>query len=432
MGYPRLRWIIVGLLFVSTALNYVDRQTLSILSSTLRREFQLTESDYANAVTAFLLSYTVMYSVAGRWLDRVGLRVGIVACIAWWSVATMLTAFTRGAASLAAARFLLGVGEPGIFPGGLKACAEWFPRKERALATGIFSSGSAAGAVIAPPLIAWIALEFGWREAFLVPGILGLLWIPLWLHFYRPLAQHPEVSAEHRAMLTAESLPGRNRKWSELLRQRKVWGVVLPRFLSDSVWYFYLFWLPDYLQRERHLSLAEIGFYGWIPFLFADVGSIGGGALSDWLIRRGWAPVQARFTLLAAVGMLSPVGALVGIVPQVAAAIGVTCMIACLTQVWSTNTATLAADLFAPDERATVLGMMGTAGSLGGVLFSQSLAVSIASFGYASAFMIAAVLHPIAALTMFVLLRPVAHDGHRKSVWHPTGVHGDYPGRQEM
>lgn len=405
MGYRRLRWVIVGLLAVSTVLNYIDRQTLSILSTTLRRELRLSDSDYANAVTAFLLSYTVMYSLAGRFMDRIGLRIGIAACIAWWSVATMLTSLARGASSLALCRFLLGVGEPGIFPGGVKACGEWFPRGERALATGVFSSGSALGAVLAPPLIVWITLQFGWRYAFLLPGAVGLLWIPLWVYVYRSPNIHPGLSAEERSLLAAENETTPGRPWLTMLKERVVWSLVLPRFVGDSVWYFYLFWLPDYLQRERNLSLAEVGFYGWIPFLFADLGNIGGGAASDFLVRRGWSPMKARGALLACVGLLSPLGAFVGLAPQTATAIAVTCLIACLTQVWSTNTATLSADLFPANERSTVMGMMGTAGALGGILFAQALGWTISSFGYGSAFLLAAVLHPLAVLLLFLLKR---------------------------
>jgi ACS family hexuronate transporter-like MFS transporter len=300
MNGSRARWMIVGLLFFSTVINYVDRQTLSILSPTLRREFHLSERDYANAVSAFLIAYTVMYSLSGRLLDRIGVRAGMALCIAWWSVATMLTSLARGPMSLAAFRFLLGIGEPGVFPAGLKACSEWFSPRERALPTGVFSSGSALGAVLAPPIVAWITVRYGWRYAFTIPGAVGLLWIPIWLQAYR---RPPRSIGKQEPA---------GRSWSQMLRERKLWAVVLPRVASDPVWYFYLFWLPDYLQRERGLSLAQIGIYGWIPFLFADFGNVGGGALSDWLVRRGWPARQARIAMLVGVGCVAPFGALVG------------------------------------------------------------------------------------------------------------------------
>jgi ACS family hexuronate transporter-like MFS transporter len=404
MTYRRVRWVIVALLFVSTAINYIDRQTLSILSPTLRHEFHLTEAGYANIVTAFLAAYTVMYSLSGRLIDRIGVRAGVVLSIAWWSIASMLTGAARSAGMLGAFRFLLGVGEPAIYPAGIKACGEWFPSAGRGLATGVFSSGSSVGAVVAPPLVAWIALQFGWRWAFFLPGAVGLLWIPLWLRNYRPVREHPAVSKKALLELQAGT-SRRGRTWLELLRQRRVWALVAPRLAGDPVWYFYLFWLPDYLQRSRGMTLAQIGVYGWIPFLSADIGSIGGGAISDWLVRRGWHAKKARLAILIGVGCLSPLGALVGVVTHTITAIAITCLIAFLSQCWSTNTAALSADLFPEDERATVLGMMGTAGSLGGILFAQALALAIASLGYPSAFVFAALLHPVGALLVTFLLK---------------------------
>lgn len=409
MSYRRLCCTILGVLFLSTVINYLDRQTLSVLAPTLRSRFHLTDRDYANAVSAFLISYTVMYTVAGRIIDRVGVQVGIVACVTWWSVATMLTSLTRGAKSLALYRFLVGIGEPGIYPAGLKACAEWFPKEKRAFAAGIFSSGSAVGAIIAPPLIAWITLKFHWSLAFLIPGALGLLWVPIWLKVYRPPDQHPAVTAEDLAMLrrdAGDAPPPRTEHWSKLLRQERVWAMVLPRLASDPVWYFYLFWLPDYFERQRGFTLSEIGAFMWIPFLAADVGNIGGGVFSDWLIRRGVNPRKARLAVLVAVGCLSPLGGLSGIVGSRMMALGIVSLMTCLTQCWSTNIATLALDTFPRHENATVVGMMGTAGSVGGILFSQVLGVVITKFGYASAFVIAGSLHPIAVITLLLLLRP--------------------------
>lgn len=405
--YLSARWWVVGLLFLATVINYIDRQTLSILSTTLRAELHLTEADYANAVSAFLFSYLIMYTVSGRLIDRHGVRLGVTVCVLWWSLAAMLTAFARGATSLAFCRLLLGIGEPGIFPAGVKACGEWFPKTKRALATGIFSSGGAVGAVIAAPLIAWMTLHFGWRAAFIVPGLAGLLWIPLWLAVYRHPAKHPAVTSTDLAQLDAGLEEAAKTSWSSVLRRRSVWGLVLARFASDPVWYFYLFWLPDYFQRIRHLSLVEIGFYGWIPFLTADLGNVLGGMASDALIRRGWSVPRARFAVLTGVACLAPLGACVGFMHSTAAAIACTCLITFLCQAWSTNMATLSSDLTDRSETATVLGMMGTSGSLGGLVFAQVLGFSIAAFGYTSAFAMAAVLHPLAALVLFWFLRPL-------------------------
>ena len=400
-----IRWFILALLFLATAINYVDRQTLSILAPTLRAEFHLTEIDYSRVVGAFLLSYTIMYAVSGRIIDQVGVRLGMAASILWWSIATMATALARGGFSLASLRFGLGVGEPGVYPAGLRALAEWFPERERAMAAGIFSSGSAVGALVAPPLIAFLALRFGWRYAFFLPGTVGLLWLPVWLVVYRTAQGNQSGKSEDTPeALTYGGPPSRS--WLDLIRDRKVLAVVLPRFASDPVWYFYLFWLPDYLQRSRHFTLAKVGLYGWIPFLFADLGNVLGGAASDWLIRLGRTPPRARILVLVAGACLGPLGAFVGLVDNVAVAIAITCMVAFLSQSWSTNIGTLALDVLPLSETASVIGLMGTAGSLGGILFSQALGIAIEHFGYSAAFIFSSALQPIAAVVLLVLLRP--------------------------
>ncbi len=412
-SYFRTRWWIVGLLFVATVINYIDRQTLSILSGTLRTELGLTDRDYANAVSAFLFSYLVMYTVSGRLIDRFGVRLGVSVCITWWSVASMLTGLARGPLSLASFRCLLGIGEPGIFPAGVKACGEWFPQKSRALATGIFSSGGAVGAIIAAPIVAWLTLHLGWRLAFVVPGVLGLVWLPIWLKVYRHPAQHPAVTPTDRQLLELEASNAPRPGWRAVLRKRAVWGLVASRLFSDPVWYLYLFWLPDYLQRTRHLSLKEIGLYAWIPFLFADFGNVFGGVVSDALIRRGWPAARARVAVLACIAFLAPLGAFVGFMESTAGAIAITCMITFLCQAWSTNIATLSADLTERSETGTVLGMMGSAGSAMGLVFAQILGFTISAFGYSSAFVMAACLHPLALTTLFLFLRPVLRSSVR-------------------
>ena len=411
MTYARARWVIVAMLCAATTINYIDRQTLSIISPLLRKELHLTEHDYANVVTAFLIAYTVMYSVGGRIMDAIGVRLGLTISLAWWSFATMLTGFARGALSLGGLRFMLGLGEPCVFPAGGKVCGEWFPPKRRATATGIFSSGSSLGAILAPPVIAWLTLSFGWRYAFLVPGALGLLWLPAWWFIYRPVAHHPAVTAEERRELQSSAVVEPGPRWYDLLRQRAVWGLVLPRLFSDPVWYFYTFYLPDYLQRERHLSLAQIGYFGWIPFAFADLGAVGGGLVSDFLVRRGFSPARARITVLVGVACLAPLGVLAGLAPTAATAIAVTCLVALLTQCWAINMATLAADVMPNSATGSVYGLMGTAGSLAGACFAQVLGYVIQTFGYKAAFALAALMHPCGATILFLMLRPVWNRG---------------------
>ncbi len=410
MTYARTRWVVAALLCIATTINYIDRQTLSILSPLLRKELNLSDQDYANIVTAFLVSYTVMYSVGGRVMDALGVRLGLTLSLAWWSLATMLTGLARGALSLGIFRFILGIGEPCVYPAGVKVCGEWFPARLRATATGIFSSGSTLGAVLAPPVIAWLTIRFGWHYAFLVPGALGLIWLPVWWWMYRPISQHSSVSAADLEKIEGPVEVTVKPLWRDLLCQRVVWGLVIPRLFSDPVWYFYIFWLPDYLQRVRHLSLAEMGLYGWIPFLFADLGHLGGGALSDFLVRRGIAPSRARIGVLVSVGCLAPFGALAGFAPTAATAIAVTCVVAFLTQCWSTNTAALAADILPNSSTGSVFGLMGTAGSLAGACFAQVLGYIIHTFGYTAAFAFTGLLHPCAATILFCILRPIRKD----------------------
>jgi ACS family hexuronate transporter-like MFS transporter len=407
-----IRWFILALLFLATAINYVDRQTLSILAPTIRAQFHLTEIDYSRVVSAFLLSYTVMYTVSGRIIDKIGVRLGMAASILWWSIATMATALARGGLSLASLRFGLGVGEPGVYPAGLRAVAEWFPERERAMAAGIFSSGSAVGALIAPPLIAFLALRFGWRYAFLLPGAIGLLWLPIWLLVYRTPKAIRAGTLEHGPETLQGGSPSRS--WLELIHDRRVLALILPRFASDPVWYFYLFWLPDYLQRNRHFSLAKVGLYGWIPFLFADLGNILGGVASDSLIRLGHPPARSRVFILVAGASLAPLGALVGLVENVPVAFAIICLVAFLSQNWSTNSGALALDVVPVSETSSVIGLMGTAGSLGGILFSQALGLVIEHFGYSAAFIFSSALQPIAALLLVFLLKPYLPSPGRK------------------
>lgn len=408
----RRRWAIVTLLFIASAINYLDRQTLSVLGPTLRAELHLTDQDYSNVVNAFLISYAVMYTLAGRWIDYVGVRIGMAACVAWWSIATMLTAVARGPWSLAGARFLLGIGEPGVFPAGMKACGELFPPKARAVPIGVFSSGVSVGAVLAPPIIGLLAIRFGWQAAFLIPGAIGLIWLPFWLLIYKkPIVNNITPAGELEIKLP----------WREVIKQRKVWGLLFARFGSDPVWYFYLFWLPTYLQQVRGMSLTQIALFAWIPYVFADLGNVLGGAFTDWLIRRGVTPARARVTALCCVAMLAPFGAFVGFANTPAQVIAVACLIAFLCQVWSTNTATLAADICSPGERGTVMGMMGTCGSIGGIFFNFYLPAVIAWKGYSAAFVVAAMLHPVGVALLLTFLWPTLK--RRQILDHGFEVH---------
>lgn len=412
LTYRKLRWIIAGWLTLSTILNLVDRQTLSILAPLLRDKFHLSQQDYAHIVSAFLISYAVMYTVGGRFVDWIGERVGMAACILWWSICAMLTSLAQGFWSLGIIRFLLGIGEPGNYPAALRATTRWFPKAERGLPIALFSSGSAVGNIIAPPMIAGLMLLWGWRAAFIIPGALGLVWLVVWLWIYRLPEHLPGISQEELAWIRNENSQGvasasasGPQRWGDLLKDRNVLALVLCRLVSDPVWYFYLFWIPEYLTRERGFSLAEIGLYAWIPFVAGAVGGMVGGRASDRLVHAGVSPARARTRVLYISAAIAPLGMLTGKVHTAAMAIALIAVMAFVVYSWFINTAALIPDLFSEKVVGSVLGLMGTAGSAGGVVFTFLVGFLLTHYSYTAVFLLAGSMHLLASLILWSLLR---------------------------
>ena len=309
----RLRWWIAWTLFGSTVMNYISRQTLSVLAPVLTHELHLNHSQYSQIVSSFQIAYALAWLLGGILIDEVGTRLGLALAVIWWSLSSMLTAFANSVFSFGLFRFLLGMGEGCNWPGATKAVAEWFPARERAVAVAIFDSGSSVGAVIAPPLVAWLAASLGWRSAFVASGLFGFLWLAIWLVIYHPLNSHPRVTAEERQLIEAgrstdraSSRSGAGR-YLGLLKQANVWGIVLGRSFSDPIWWFYVFWVPQYLSDARGFNLKQIGIFAWIPFLAADLGNFTGGFLSGFLIKRGMPVIRARklVCILGAIPMLA-------------------------------------------------------------------------------------------------------------------------------
>ena len=414
LEYRKLRWLIVGWLTLSTILNLIDRQTLSILAPLLRETFKLSQKDYSNIVSAFLISYTVMYTVGGRLVDRFGERAGMAVCIVWWSICTMLTSLVQGALSLGIIRFLLGIGEPGNYPAALRACTRWFPKAERGLPIAIFSSGSSIGNVLAPPLIAGLTLAFGWRSAFILPGALGLLWTVVWLWMYRVPEQHIRISPVELASLREEEAAAGEAdvarlgppRWIDLLKNRNVLALVFARFISDPVWYFYLFYIPDYLKAERGFSLRDIGLFAWIPFVAGTLGGMCAGAVSDRLIHAGFKAVRARTLVLYVAAAIAPLGMLTSQAHSAATAIALIAVMAFVVYSWFINTAAVIPDLFSEKVVGSVLGLMGTAGSAGGVLFAQLVGYLLTRYSYAIVFVLAGSMHVMAFLILWLFLKP--------------------------
>ena len=355
------RWAIATLLFLATLLNYLDRQVLSLVSPVLRRDFGLTATGYSHIVTAFLLGYALTQLFAGRVIDRVGPRLSLLVAMLWWSAAGMVTATAHLVIQLGALLLLMGVGEAVSWPASVKAIQECFPPKDRAVAVGYFNSGSAVGAVLAPFFVTSLALRYSWRVAFVVCGLIGFLWVVPWLIVY------PARSKMVRCTSSELNRTGRP-PLALLATDVRMWGVILARFFGDSIWLFYIFWLPDYLSRVRGFSMSIIGLTAWIPFLAAGLGNVAGGSLSGILIRRGVPAAKARLSVMLVSAAAMVLGPGVWFCSNPVGAIALISFVVFSYSSWAANILTLPSDLFASDAVATTVGFSGTAAGLGGML----------------------------------------------------------------
>jgi ACS family hexuronate transporter-like MFS transporter len=391
---PR-RWLMISFAFWATVINYMDRQTLSVAAPVLREQFHMSNTDYSRVVFAFMLAYTISNGISGAVIDRLGTRLGYALCIAWWSIAAVLHAFARGTVSLGAARFLLGIGEAGNWPGGVKVVAEWFPERERALASGIFNSGSAVGAILAPPVVAYILLTFGWPTAFVVVGILGFVWLAFWWPIYKT----PEIVRDEVA---TPPVPVR-----ELLRSRFVISLTFSKIFMDPVWYFYTFWFPEYLKNGRQFDMAAIGKYSWIPFMVAGVGNFAGGWLSGYLLRRGWSVTAARKSgvsffavlMMAAIPAVLVDNAWVSIALVSLAMMGYTGALA--------NMLAMPADVYPKNAVASIWGLASMGSGFGGMLFTLITGWAVDHYSYTPVFIGFGLLPLICAAILWTMLGPL-------------------------
>jgi ACS family hexuronate transporter-like MFS transporter len=409
---PKLRWVIAGLLLLATMLNYADRLTLSVVSVDVRQEFSLTEQDYALILTLFMLAYAVMYAGSGYVVDRLGTRRGFAVFIGTWSLAQMLHALSRGKWSLTGCRVLLGLSEPGNWPAAAKAVSEWFPPEQRALGVGIFNAGSSLGSALAPPVVAFLTLNYGWRFAFLFTGSLGLVWLLAWLVLYEPphrnrwlrAVEHAEIKG--RVLPPEETLPARRGAldWRKVLGMRGCYALIIARFFTDPVIYFVIFWLPEYLRKERGFDLAMVGKYAWVPFIFGDIGYVLGGWLSGHLMRRGWPLPRARkFVMLVGAACL-PAAIFAPLVPAAWMAIAATCFVTFGHAFWVANLQALPLDLFRGPEVGTATGFSGMGGAIGGALANLGTGWVVRRFSYAPIFLVAGLMHPLSIALIYRLL----------------------------
>jgi ACS family hexuronate transporter-like MFS transporter len=405
-----LRWVICTLLFFACTLNYLDRQTVSVLKSQLQAELHWTESDYGWIVFSFQVAYSIMLTVSGRIIDQLGTRLGYALTVTWWSIVAVAHTFARGAFSFAVARFFLGASEAGNTPAAIKAVAEWFPARERALAAGIFNAGASVGAMVAPPLVAWLTLRWSWQEAFIVTGAIGFLWLMAWLVVYYPPAEHPNLTEEEHCEIQSDAepaAPGTAAKisWTELFHSRPTLAFAVAKFLTDPVFLFYIFWLPSYFQEKRGFSLAMIGYFAWIPFLAADIGSVAGGWLSGFWIKSGWPLSTARKGAMAVCAFCMPAAIVAAFASRAWVAVALISLATSAHQGWSSNLFAMVSDIFPKQDVASVIGLGGTGGAVGGMIFALATGYVLQKFHtYVPLFIIAGCMHLLALALVHKLI----------------------------
>ena len=448
----RYRWTICALLFFASAINYVDRQVIAILKPTLQKEFGWTDIDYGWIIFAFSTAYALGFIFAGRFMDKFGTKIGFTVAIILWSIGAMMHAWAVGVGEFAlpiltpiidgllsvvnavitplgfapwsivlsvsvagfiVARFVLGLGESGNFPAAIKTTAEWFPKKERALSTGIFNAGTNVGALVTPLVVPILVSIWGWYEAFIVTGVLGFIWLAFWLVMYKRPDEHPRLSAEELAYIQSDPAePTTKVPWGKLIRYRQTWAFALGKFLTDPIWWIYLFWVPDFLQRQHGLDLKSFGLPIAVIYIIADVGSVGGGYISSALIKRGYTINRSRKTamLICALAVLPIV--LASVTSSLWLSVILIGVAAAAHQGWSANLFTLTSDTFPKQAVGSVVGIGGMFGAIGGMVIAPLVGYILATSGsYVPIFIIAASAYLLALLIIHLLapkLEPAA------------------------
>lgn len=373
MKVGNFRWTIVALLFFATTINYIDRQVIGILAPVLQKEIGWNEIEYGYIVTAFTAAYAIGLVLMGKLIDAIGTKIGYAFALTAWSFAAIAHSFARTAFGFGAARFALGLFEAGNFPAAVKTVAEWFPKKERALATGIFNAGSNVGAIIAPLVVPWITLTWGWYEAFVITGAIGLIWLFFWFWLYEKPALHKKLKKEELHYIQQDP-PDTQIKipWRTLLKYKETWAFALGKFLTDPAWWFYLYWIPSFLNKNYGITLDKIGLPLIIIYIMADVGSIGGGWLSSFFIKRGWSVNKGRkITMLICALLVTPI-VFASMAGNVWIAVALLSMATAAHQGWSANLFTTVSDVFPRKVVGSVVGLGGMFGAIGGMLVATA------------------------------------------------------------
>lgn len=421
-----LRWIIIGLVFFATLINYIDRLTLAVLAPLITQKLNLSNTEFGGIATWFLFAYTISQTLSGKLYDKIGIKKGFTVSIVVWSLAAMAHGLASGIKSLSAFRFFLGLGEAGNWPGAAKTAAEWFPTRQRALAMGIFNSGAAIGSIVAPPIIVALATYFGdenWGRTFIVTGALGFVWLAAWWLIYDKPESHKWLTREEYAVIREhdekEPVPApeatvatelqqavpeeKAMGWLELLRYRQTWAVVLARFLVDPVWWLYITWLPLFLHQVHGFDLRQIGLFAWVPFVAADAGSLFGGWLSGFLISRGWTVNAARKGVIAVSACLMPAGILAAFTPDAMTALALIGVVLFGFQAWINNVQTLPSDFYPSTAVGSVAGLGGTGAGIGSMIFIFTTGWVVDHFSYVPILVTAGILAPVGTLVLFAL-----------------------------
>ncbi len=424
-----LRWVIIGLVFFATLINYIDRLTISVLAPAIMEAFKLTNIEFGTIATWFLLAYTISQSASGKLYDKIGIKKGFTVSIIVWSLAGIATAWASGLRSLSACRFMLGLGEAGNWPGAAKTVSEWFPARQRALGMAIFNSGAAIGSIVATPIIIALytyskSMGGDWHEVFIVTGALGFVWLAAWLFVYDSPENHRWITPEEYRLIKEQddhleavappettiaeevnaTVPeDRAVGWFELLTYRQTWSIILARLLVDPIWWLYITWLPLYLSQVHGFDLKQIGLFAWVPFVAADAGSLFGGWLSGHLISRGWSVNSARKIVIAFAACLMPAGIFAAFTASAMVALGLIAIVLFGFQVWINNVQTLPSDMFPSKAVGSVAGLGGTGAGLGSMIFMFTTGWVTDDFSYAPILIAAGMLAPIGTVVLFTL-----------------------------
>lgn len=407
------RWWIAAMLMIATALNYLDRQNLPMVITELRKVFPIDNVTFSQLNFAFLLAYGIMYIGGGKIIDWLGPKGGLVLMVVWWSAANMMHGLVAGVTGLFVARFLLGLGEGGGFPGAAKAVAEWFPPKERSFAFGLFNTGSSLGAMVAPPLIAFIVLSLSWRWVFILTGLIGFFWAVIWYFMYEHPSKSKLVTPEEKRVTEASGSSGVLEKqadfdirWIKLFSYRQLWGLLSARLFIDSAWYFIIFWLPKYLADARGLDIKEIGYYAWIPYACAGCGSLIGGWFSSYLIRKNVSIDKSRKISLGIAAAMMPAVLFITSAP-LSLTIVFFSMAMFGHQFFSTMLQTIGTDLFPNRVVGSVSGLAGSIGCFGAMFFGLLAGQIIQNVGYFPVFLMIGLMHPLGFLLILLIVRKI-------------------------